>query len=216
VEWIEKIQPQGVPSLVGYSWAGLLAFETARQLAEKRGIACFTAMIGTMAPMRPTNFALRLTHFVRHFPSWMWHLITDQTHRWRRLMRWREMAKQTGRNLAKGRLPVEELVAESPLSRHLIGLMDKYRPPAGSQVAIRLFRESDGFHTLAHPLHAWQTNYLPDAGWNRWIDSPAPIHWIEGDHWTIIKPPAVTGVAQAIRAGMDQHMKRNAPPQRGS
>jgi hypothetical protein len=55
VSWIRKIQPQGVPALVGYSWAGQLAFEVARQLFQAEGISCFTALIGSEAPTPQSN-----------------------------------------------------------------------------------------------------------------------------------------------------------------
>ncbi len=212
VRWIRKVQPQGAPSLVGYSWAGLLAFEVARQLAQAEGICCFTALIGPMAPMRPTHFTSRLAHFVRYFPPWLWNLITDQKDRGWRIMRWREMAARTRENLAEAHLPLEELVSK-PIPLHLFSLMEKYRPKPGSKVTINIFREYDSTRIPAHPLHAWQTSHLPDGGWNRWVQSHPSIHWLEGDHWTIIKPPLVKTLAQAIRSAMDQHLKekQNAP-----
>jgi thioesterase domain-containing protein len=211
VRWIRKVQPQGVPFLVGYSWAGLLAFEVARQLAKSEGIHCFTALIGNEAPMRPTNFTSRLTHFVRFFPAWLWNLITDHQERWQRLMRWREMAWETKRNMAEDRLPEGEW-ASSTISRHLIGLMEKYHPQPGSEVTIDLFRDDDSRHVQVHPLHAWQTSHLPDGGWNCWVHNQPRMHWLEGDHWTIIKPPLVSRLAQSIRSAMDEHLKRSLPP----
>ncbi len=205
---IRKVHPQGIPSLVGYSWGGLLAFQVARQLAITEGVHCYTALIGTTAPMRPTNFTSRLAHFSRHFPPWLWNLITDYKHCRRRLMRWREMARETRRNLAQTRLPVEKWEwVSSPISRHMIGLMEKYRPLPISDISVEIFRERDELNSPPHPLHAWQTHHQPDGGWNRWTRRPNHIHWLEGDHETIMKPPAVSGLAQSIRQSMDQHYK---------
>jgi amino acid adenylation domain-containing protein len=206
VRWIRKVQPQGVPALVGYSWAGLLAFEVARQLAKTEGIHCFTALIGTEAPLRPMNFTSRLTYFGRHFPSWLWNLITDRKERWHRLMRWREMAREIEQKLAEGRLPVEEW-GSTPISHHLLGLKEKYDPQPGSEVTIDLFRERTSYLAHAHPLRAWQTDHLPDWGWNHWVHNQPHIHWLEGDHLTIIKPPFVSSLAQSIRSAMDEHLK---------
>jgi thioesterase domain-containing protein/acyl carrier protein len=214
VRWIRKAQPDGVPALLGYSWAGLLAFEVARQLAETSGIECFTAMVGTIAPMRPTNTVYRLSHFARYFPPWFWNLTTDHQRRWRRLLRWREMALATRRNLAEARLPVDEWVSSS-ISHHLVGLMEKYHPPAGSEVMIDLFRERDSYNVRAHPLHAWRTCHLPDGGWNRWVRKQPRVHWLEGDHWSIIKPPLASSLAQAIRLAMDQHFDLPYPAGHG-
>jgi amino acid adenylation domain-containing protein len=216
VHWIRNVQPQGVPSLVGYSWAGLLAFEVARQLEKTEGIHCFTALIGTEAPMYPTNFTSRLTHFVRYFPPWLWNLITDHKNRWQRLMQWREMARGTKQNLVEGRRPPDEEWFSAPISRHLIGLMGKYQPEPGSEVMITLFRERDSYLPQAHPLQAWQISHLRDWGWSHWVHHKPRIHWLEGDHLTIIKPPLVFNLAQSIRAGMDEHLKQNSPPPRNT
>jgi amino acid adenylation domain-containing protein len=209
--YIRKVQPQGDLSLVGYSWAGLLAFEVARQLAKTEGIRCFAALISPDAPMRPTNFTSRLSHFVRYFHIWLWNLITDRRDRGWRLMRWREMVWAIKQNLAEDRLPLEEW-GSSPISRHLIGLAEKYHPQPCYDVTIDLFRDDDSYQVKPHPLRAWQTNHLPDGGWNHWVHNPPRIHWLGGDHWTIIKPPLVSSLAQSIRSAIDEHLKQSSPP----
>ncbi|HEU5395954.1 MAG TPA: amino acid adenylation domain-containing protein, partial [Verrucomicrobiae bacterium] len=47
---IREIQPHGPPALAGYSLAGLLAFEIARQLKQSEGIDPFVGLLGTAAP----------------------------------------------------------------------------------------------------------------------------------------------------------------------
>jgi len=204
VGWIRKLQPQGVPALVGYSWAGLLAFEVARQLAEKEGTSCFTALVGAEAPVWPMNFAARLTHFGGTFPPWFWSLITDRRNRWQRLSHWQRMAGRTKQNLAEAQLPMKNWVS-TPISRHLVALMEKYHPLPKADLTVDLFRERDAYQPQAHPLHAWQTSHKPDGGWNRWTRKPARIHWLAGDHRTIVRPPLVSGLAQSLRQAMDQH-----------
>ena len=108
------------------------------------------------------------------------------------------------RNLAETRLPIEEWEwASSPISRHMISLMEKYRPLSKADISIELFRERDEYISGAHPLRAWQTNYLPDSGWNRWTHRPNHIHWQAGDHNTILKQPAVSDLARALRHAID-------------
>jgi amino acid adenylation domain-containing protein len=204
VRCIRKVQPQGVPSLVGYSWAGLLAFEVARQLAKTEGILCYMALIGTTAPIQSTNFISRFTHFVRYFPLWILHLTMDRENRWRRLLHWQKMARRTKRTLAEGHVLVPEWVS-TPIERHMVALMKKYHPLPKSDLAIDLFCERDSYQNQPHPLDAWQTSYLPDGGWNRWTRKPIHIHWLEGNHHTILKPPLVSGLAQSIRLAMDQY-----------
>jgi amino acid adenylation domain-containing protein len=209
VRWIRQIQPDGAPALVGYSWGGLLAFEVARQLAQTDGIFCFTALIGTGSPLRPTNFASRLAHFAVNFPHWLRNLLTDRGNRWRRLSRWQDMARVAKRNLAETNALMPDW--ESPISRHLIGLMEKYHPLPKYKMAVDLFREYDAYQPPGHPLHIWRTSHLPDSGWNRWTCRPNRIHWVEGDHATIVKPPMVSGLAQSIRQAMDKHIQCGLP-----
>jgi amino acid adenylation domain-containing protein len=208
VGWIRKIQPHGRPALVGYSWAGLLAFETARQLAAQAKISGFTALIGADAPMRPTTISNRLTHFIRNFPPWLWHLIADQENRWRRIADWQKMARSTKQNLTDERVTLPDEVL-SPLARHMVVLMEKYSPPPTAEVVVDLFRERGSYQSRPHPLRAWQTSHRPDGGWNNWTHKPVQVHWLDGDHWTILKPPAVFALAQSLRQAMDRHFSVN-------
>jgi len=204
VGYIRKLQPHGPPALVGYSWAGLLAFEVARQLALTDGTSCFTALIGADAPVRQVNFSSRLTHFGRTFPHWFWHLITDRKDRWQRLLHWQRMAGRTRQYLAEADLPVDNWVS-TPISRHLVALMERYHPLPKADMTVDLFRERDSYQSRAHPLNAWKTSHEPDGGWDRWTGNPARVHWLAGDHWTILRPPLVSGLAQSLRQAMDQH-----------
>ena len=178
-----------MPALVGYSWAGLLAFEAARQLLNTEGIKCYTALIGADAPLRPTNFISRSIHFARYFPRWLWDTITNPQHRWRRLTRWPEMARGIKQSLFQARWP---MVAPSPISRHMMELLENYRPLPKSDLSVWVFRERDeDYYSRPHPLHNWLTPQLPDAGWNYWTRRPNHIYWLAGDHNTILKQPAV-------------------------
>ncbi len=208
VRIIRKIQPQGAPALVGYSWAGLLAFEVARQLEQAEKIHCFTALIGPDAPLRPTNPVSRLMHFVRYFPSWVWRLARERESRMQRLRRWREMARSSQQVLAEVNLDIPGW-ADSPISRHLLGLVKNYHPATKYKMSVDIFRERDEYRILGHPLQAWQTAHLPDGGWSRWMCNPPRIHWLRGDHENIINPPMVAGLAQSIRAAMDEHFEFN-------
>jgi amino acid adenylation domain-containing protein len=66
--WIRRIQPQGVPALIGYSWGGLLAFEVSRQLMQAEGVSCFTALIGTEPPTSPLTMAAKAMRLAAAVP----------------------------------------------------------------------------------------------------------------------------------------------------
>jgi amino acid adenylation domain-containing protein len=204
--WIRQIQPCGSLALAGYSWAGLLVFEITRQMALNDNGGCFAALIGTSAPIRTVNFGARLAHFVKCLPSSLWQLAPVDTNRLQRLIRWRETARDLiNNNSAKATAPDW---TTNPVSIHMMGLADKYQPPQKSEVTVDLFRESIKHWSNAHPLRAWETDYLPDGGWNHWTRRKNRVHWVAGDHWTMIKPPAVSDLAKAVRLAMDQYFKQ--------
>jgi pimeloyl-ACP methyl ester carboxylesterase len=213
LRWIRQVQPDGTLALVGYSWGGLLAFEMARQLAHAEGISCFTALIGTGAPLLPTTLGFRLWHLTTALPQWMWELLTHRDHRRRRLSRWLDMAINT-KNALSGvsgaRLPVPEPEWDTPISRHFITLARKYKPAPIHPVQVEFFRERgdrDFFSSTYHPLQPWNTIWLPDGGWSRWSLVPPRIYWLDGDHKSILKSPAVTELAKELRKAMDQHFE---------
>jgi amino acid adenylation domain-containing protein len=206
LRWIRQIQPDGTPALIGYSWAGLLAFEMARQLADAEGISCFTALIGTCAPVLPSTLVFRFWHFTTAFPQWMWKLMTHQGHRRRRLSRWLDMAIHAKNALSGAPLPLPEW-ASSPISRHLY-IADKYHPAPIHPIQVEFFRERGALYSRNyHPLRPGDTSWLPDGGWSHWSLLPPRIHWVDGDHISILKPPNVTQMAKELRKAMDQHFE---------
>jgi amino acid adenylation domain-containing protein len=215
LRWIRQIQPDGPPALIGYSWAGLLAFEMARQLAHAEGASCFTALIGTCAPTLPTTLVSRLWHFTTAFPQWTWKLMTHRGHRRRRLSRWLDMAINAKNALSGAPLPLPLPLPEwasSPISRHLYILADKYQPAPIHPVQVEFFRERGALYSWNyHPLHPWDTSWLPDGGWSRWSLLPPRVYWLDGDHKSILKSPAVSGLARELRKAMDQHFVKASP-----
>jgi amino acid adenylation domain-containing protein len=213
VRCIRQVQPAGAPAIIGYSWAGVLAFEVGRQLAQSEGVESFVASIGPDAPVRPARFILRLTHFIRFSPPWIWRWLIDHGNQGKRLIWW--LKKICGLKQS----PAATLIsqpdwASTPIPRHLLSLLKEYHPAPKSGVPVDIFRERGDYQPLAHPLHAHETSFLPDCGWERWTSRPSRLHWVDGDHESMLKPPFVAGLAQAIRPALDQHFK-NHPPQAG-
>jgi thioesterase domain-containing protein len=205
VRSIRSIQPQGTPALVGYCWAGQLAFAVSRQLAETEGLDCFTAAIGTDAPRRPAGAAFRAAHFLRYFPNWLWGLLRDTENRQRRIKNLWAASPARSRNTQEKEVITPEWCS-SPIARHLMALTKKYCPLPRTSATVEVFREREEYRPHAHPARSWDTSYLPGGGWARWT-SRAQIHWLEGNHNSILQPPLVASLAGAIRTAHDRHLQ---------
>ena len=210
IRLIRRVQPRGVPALLGFSWAGQLAFEVARQFYANEKIDCYTAVIGTTAPDLPMGVADRVCHLIRHFPAWFWHLLANQERRSQRLRRWRGMILGIKLIMADTRLPVEEWMmtqpwAASPVSRHMLGLLSNYHPAADARFRVNVFLERNEYPIRAHPLYPGPHNFLPDGGWKRRLGKAQRIHWLACNHNTILKQPVVSDLARLIRETMDEH-----------
>jgi len=203
---IRKTQPHGVPALVGYCWAGQVAFEVSRQLARTHAVHCFTAAIGSDAPLRPMSFASRLIHFIKCFLPWLWDLISNPINRQRRILRLFGVTVKQNQSPT----PTEAVTGwdSSLITRHLLDLAKKYRPLPKSDVPVTVFRERNDFNPRGHPARPEDTCYLLNGGWDFWTSGDVGIHWLNGDHILILKPPLVASLAQAIRLAHDQYLQK--------
>ena len=203
---ITEAHPHHAPILIGYSWAGYLAFEVARQWRARHGTAPFVVLVGTPGLRRPTTAAYRAWHFVRWLPAWVVEKFRDGTDRSPR-----QMIARLGRFFVKD--PVEKKTefpqadwASAPIVQHLLAIADKYHPAEKLPLEIHLFRETLSQGRLAtHPLESSRTDQEPDCGWHRWTSGPVRVHWLETDHDAILHPPEVNKLADRIHALIARH-----------
>jgi len=211
---LREICPQGPFALVGFSWAGLLAFEVARQCAHEADFIPFCALLGTLAPPSRPPLAARLHHTLRWLPTWAWRLMQDRGHRWQRI-RQAVATARFFRNLGTGEQPRVPSWATTNLARELISLAHRYQPAINRPVPVHLFRERDSFHNESHPARFLLTDHLEDGGWGRWAGTPPEIHWLDGDHSMVLKRPQVARTAAQLRSALEKHfaaISRNGPP----
>lgn len=199
VKLIEEAHPHQTPVLIGYSWAGYLAFEVARQWLAKKGTAPFLAMVGTPGLRRPTSAAYRVWHFIRWFPAWVIEKLRDGSDR-----SFRQMMTRFFRFFVKD--PVEKKTefqqaewASPPIVTHFLAIADKYHPTKKQPIEIHLFRETLSQGRIAtHPLESSRTDQLPDCGWQYWTKCPVHVHWLETDHDAILHAPEVNRLATRV------------------
>ena len=205
VKLITEAHPHHTPILIGYSWAGYLAFEVARQWHARTGVAPFVALVGTPGLRRPTTAMYRAWHFVRWLPAWLIEKAREGTNRSPRQMIQRLMRFFVKDPVAKKTEFPQADWASPPIVQHLLAIADKYHP-AKAPVEVHLFREtlSQG-RMMTHPLESSRTDQEPDCGWRHWTSGPVHVHWLETDHDAILHPPEVNKLADRIRALIARH-----------
>jgi thioesterase domain-containing protein len=101
--------------------------------------------------------------------------------------------------------------ASGPIPRHFLNLARKYRPSPVRAVRINVVRERDLIANQrmqpAHPLQYTDAARLEDGGWDRWCKIQPRVHWVQGDHESILKPPLLGELAKTVRKAMDEHMR---------
>lgn len=208
--WIRQRVPTGEYGLIGYSWGGLLGFEIARQCAEEEGFNPFCALIGTQAPLRSPTRIERLAHTARWTPRWAARALLDHRHWALRLSRTTRFLREFRRNFTTdqpGKLPENA----PPLAYAHIELSRKYQPAPARPVPILLFRERATPYGEPHPTEFNYTGWEWDGGWHRWTGCDPEVHWVEGDHWSVLKSPQVDTLAANFRPLLERHYSRTAP-----
>lgn len=203
---ITEVQPSRAPILIGYSWAGYLAFEVARQWQARDGTRPLVAMIGTPGPRRPTTTLYRIWHFFRWLPSWVIEKARDGSRR--------SLGQMFHRFLNFFiKDPVEKLStipdadwASPPIARHFLAMGDRYFPAVKEPVNVHLFRETLSQGRIAtHPLESSITDQLPDCGWGYWAKQPVQLYWVETDHDSILHQPKVNKLADDLWSLIKRH-----------
>ena len=194
-----KLNLKTPPALVGYSWAGWLAFEVGRQWIELGHESPFIALLGTESPLLKVNLASRIIHFIRWAPNRFFRLF-DGNKFGANFMKILKRLKEEG--IVRYALEVPEGILSPIMKRH-IELVLIYSPTVCLPMELDLFRETQELKKEAPPLEPAFTRHKPDDGWGRLVGLPPRIHWVDSDHDNLLRPPAVNQLAVELRSAMD-------------
>jgi amino acid adenylation domain-containing protein len=171
---------------VGYSWAGLIAFEAARQLTALNKPPGFVALIGSFPPAPAKSRSADVTLVARRLPRVAWRVILGaQEAPWKHY--WR---KRTGKT---GILPQHRAALDQ---RHL-DLAGLYQPSTSSRIHnIVLFRENSerGYVSLSGKVR----HEIEDLGWSLWAGADVPVHWLSSNHSTMLVGEGARTIAAAL------------------
>ncbi len=175
------------PALLGYSWAGLLAFEAARQLAQEQTPAQFVGLIGTLPPALPKSRSQRLLDSVRWTFSRGRAALLDACFDRPALM------KRLRRRLDEQRKTVT-------ISTIHFEMAYAYQPSVEPAVTMCLYREQIG--------QSFNRRYKdfekPDFGWSHWLGSSPQVKSIDTDHYGMMKGDGVVRLAEMIVEDLDK------------
>jgi thioesterase domain-containing protein len=206
------LQPDGSFRLAGYCFAGVLAYETARQLVDRGRQVKLVAVIETgISRDRPPTlagvFGISLA-IVRNMPDWVLdNILRNEPNGFIAGLNnhLQMLGKRGSRLLSSG--------SSMPWKPELGDLFDVNRlPPKYVQMMesnLRALREYTPKHypgrvTLlrarTRPLFHSQSE---DLGWSEWVTGGVEILSIPGHHASILKEPSVQVLARNLQSAVD-------------
>ncbi|MBZ9642033.1 SDR family NAD(P)-dependent oxidoreductase, partial [Streptomyces sp. PSKA30] len=205
---IRDIQPEGPYRLLGWSFGGCLAYETARRLEEGGHSVAFLGLIDTILPAALPDLDsqdLLLERFAR-FAEYI-----EKTYGRRLELPWDELAATPDDRQID---VVMRVVAEAGLDMSP-GIMEHQRTSyVDARVGERYVpRPYDGHVVL---YRAQQTQPLTTALDPRYLRPEADLGWaplcssleivpVEGDHLSLIDPPHVATIARHLARALQSH-----------
>lgn len=171
---------------VGYSWAGLIAFEATRQLTALKKPPAFAVLIGSFPPATAKTQFASVKLVARRLPKITWRVLRgEQEVPWKHYSRKR--ADRTGT------FPKHS----AALDRRHLDLAELYQPSKISRVRnIILFRESSerGHVSLSGKVR----HEIEDLGWSVWARADVEVRWLSSTHATMLTGEGATTIAAAL------------------
>ncbi|MET9631055.1 cytochrome P450 [Lentzea sp. NPDC006480] len=218
VQEIKRIQPYGPYLVGGHSFGGVVAYEVGRQL-RKRGdevarvimIDAYPAVPGQLEPPWDERAVIEELWTIRQ------HAFQDSGAPRRRVdqsLTPKEQREQLGRFLgASGTRPVEEHIATiMGVYQAQVEALVRYEPQA-SDLKVTLIKADGSFpQVLKDDRHVELFFDSPRNGWERVATSEFDVVNVPGDHFSMLVPPALTTLANAVRDAIAQVPPPPPPP----
>lgn len=189
VEMIRSQQPKGPYRLLGYSFAGLVAYEVAHQLRASREDVGFLVLVDSALPEWTEGWRFRLSQLARLRSAPRRDVVAFA---WRRL-RGRPPREEFMRYQEDSRLGPLEQQRETLNRAAAAQYMTRIRPLAGN---VLVFVAGDRLRT--DPLKS------PSCGWAPYVPS-LHVHTIHADHFRMITDdPFVSEMADVLAGQMQR------------
>lgn len=196
IQSIRTIQPHGPYYFVGWSIGGVIAYEIAKQLTEQDEVVSYLGMIDSYNPVSIKGIAddsisdESLTDDARMIGILRAYLKIDNEDMVKELFGQKKLSEAIELSIKREWLPKELIDDQIETRLHCHNVLARlgynYNPkPSG--IKIDLFAVEEVITG-----DVWR-------GWGNLVDSESKIHFVGGDHMSVMQLPFVTAVADALK-----------------
>ncbi|QIR37149.1 amino acid adenylation domain-containing protein [Tolypothrix sp. PCC 7910] len=213
IQELLAIQPQGPYFLAGHSFGGKVAFEMAQQLIEKGHEVALVAILDSKAPFDQENLighdwdnAKWLGEFARA-TELVFTKNLDISDEILQSLVWEEQLKYILQ-----RLKIVDILppdAEINQLNNMVQILKanslvNYVPQRFYPTRIALLRASET--AVEQPNSELHSQILQDAtwGWSKFSTEPVNLHFVPGNHITMMNPPHVQALAECLKVCIKQ------------
>jgi thioesterase domain-containing protein/acyl carrier protein len=204
---VKKVQPNGPYCIMGWSLGGTIAFEMVRQLEGAGETVIFFALVDVLPPGK--NLPSQVVEFtVPSEKEWLSEFLGNRgivvpgaetgslETLWLSVVKALERQGADIENIREqipgyvrrvipnfDRLTLRELIYHYNVTRTFIRARDQYMPEGSVKTPIHFFA-------------AGRANIEKEIGWQEYSHSPLKMIEINGDHFSVMKPPGVEALAK--------------------
>jgi thioesterase domain-containing protein len=195
---VEAVAPHGPYLLGGWSFGGVVAFEMARQMRQRGRPVALVALLDSWAPaFVPMPAFEREDDLVRLY-------LRDQAGIQGLDASWLDgeppgMGEAAALDWLLARAHETGLLRASLRPAQIRSLLDVYSANVRANATYRP-RPGDDRLTLFRP----RTSPEPTNGWSALFDEPVEVHEMAADHYSMLMPPAVDGLADRLRSCIER------------
>ena len=204
------LQPEGSFRLAGYSFAGVLAYETACQLVDRGRQVNLVAVIDTgisrdRPPTLAGSFGISLS-IVRNLPNWILDNILRAEPKGfiaglnKHLQ---TLGKRGSRVLSSGspvKLEIGDIFDVNRLAPEFVKMMESNLRALREYIPNRYPGRLTLFRACTRPMLHSQ---CADLGWSEWVTGGVAVISIPGHHASILKEPSVQLLATNLQSVVD-------------
>jgi thioesterase domain-containing protein len=201
---VEAVAPHGPYLLGGWSFGGVVAFEMARQLRQRGRPVALVALFDSWAPA-----LVPMPAFERHAgeADIVRLYLRDQAGLQGLDASWLD-GEPPGMNEAAAldwllaRAHETGLLRASLSSAQVRPLLDVYGANVRAYSSYRAYRPLPGDDRLT--LFRPRSSPEPTNGWSAYASEPVEVHEMAADHYSMLMPPAVDGLADRLRSCIER------------